>query len=408
VTAVLRESVRLAVFSVAANKARSFLTMLGILIGVGAVIALLAVGRGASSLIQGQVEAFGVTTVEVYPGNNELAGATSPGGRQPQLTEADIESLRDTTRAPTVVRVVPTYSTSAVLTAGDRRYQPRGEIVGTESEYLTVRNRTVVSGTGITVDDVQGRRRVAVIGPTIATRLFDGNPVGQTMRVGDVDVEVIGLLDRRGSSFGFDLDDLVVMPSTTMVDTLIGAQQGYASLIVEGVSREQMALVGEQVRATLTATRNLEPGAEPDFNLFEPSSQLAIANTVSTAFTALLGVVAGISLLVGGIGVMNIMLVTVAERTREIGIRKAIGAKPRHLVMQFLCESVVLTLLGGAIGVALGSTVSLIRVGEFTPVVSPQSIVLAFGVSALIGVFFGAYPARRAAAMKPIEALRHE
>jgi putative ABC transport system permease protein len=405
---VLRESLRLAIFSVAANKARSFLTMLGILIGVGAVIALLAVGRGASNLVQGQVEAFGVTTVEVFPGGNELAGAVSPGGKRPQLTDADVESLRDLAQAPAVVRVVPTYSTSTVLTAGDRRYQPRGEIVGTESEYLAVRNRRVVSGTGITADDVQGRRRVAVIGPTIARRLFEGNPVGQTMRVGEVDVEVIGLLDRRGSSFGIDLDDIVVLPSTTMVDTIIGPQQGYASLIVEGASRDDMEMVGEQVRTTLIANRDLEAGAEPDFNLFEPSSQLATANTVSTAFTALLGVVAGISLLVGGIGVMNIMLVTVAERTREIGIRKAIGAKPLHLLMQFLCESVVLTLLGGAIGVALGSMVGLIRVGDFAPVVSPQSIVLAFGVSTAIGVFFGAYPARRAASMKPIEALRHE
>jgi putative ABC transport system permease protein len=404
---MIRETFRIAVFGLVANKARSFLTMLGILIGVMAVILLLAVGRGASGFVQNQVAAFGVTSIEVFPQDSGDSGATR--SRSSALNDTDLEALRDASRAPSIVRAAPTVAAQVTVAANGRTHRPRGEIVGTSDEFLAIRNRVVVSGTGFTPADVTDRRRVAVIGPTVRRRLFGtADPVGQTLKLGDAEFEIIGVLDRRGSSFGFDLDDTIVTPITAMTDAVTGRGDGYTSIVVQGRSRDVMPQVSAEVRAVLYETRQITDPTRQDFGTFEPSQQLQTANQISLVFTLLLGAVAGISLVVGGIGVMNIMLVTVTERTREIGTRKAVGARRWHLTFQFLVESSLLAAAGGVIGIALGVGLAQIPLGAFRAEVTPASVIGAFAVSLAIGVFFGAYPASRAAKLRPIDALRYE
>jgi putative ABC transport system permease protein len=401
---MIRENFRIAFSGLISNKLRSLLSILGILIGVMSVTLLLAVGAGATKFVKGQVAGLGTNTVYVFL---KGFGATNTAKtRKPAITKADLALLRDPARSPSVLRVAPELQTTVLATAG--RYSESFSITGTNEEWATILNRSSSEGLLLSGDDVSQRRRVAVVGKTIQRKLFAGeSPVGKTLRLGGTTFDVIGLLDKRGGGLNGDLDNLVLIPETTMQDTLTGTFDSWTDIAVQ--FKPAFAATGkDEIQSALMGLRGEKDKAKSELDFFDNTQLAATSNTISTALSALLGLIAGISLLVGGIGVMNIMLVTVTERTREIGIRKALGAKRRNLLSQFLIEAVVLTGVGGALGAAVGSALAQIRVGTFGAVLQPWMIGLALGVSVLIGVTFGVYPANRAAKLRPIDALRYE
>ncbi len=409
------ENLRIALSGLRANRMRSALTMLGILIGTMSVILLLAVGAGAQRYIQRQVSDLGSNTIFVSPrttfdafGNIVSSGTQS---RKPALTDGDIRALREQSTA--IDKVVPTIGAS-VTAANGTRTLAIGTFTGAPADYTTVLPTQVVAGSFFTEADVNQRRRVAVVGDSVARRLYPGqSAVGQRIVFNGSGYEVIGVLKKRGASLLGDLDNQVIAPITSVQDTLTGRVETYSQLMITPRSAQTATAATEETKTILRNEHRIPtppPGEDPkdDFDVFD-SKQFADTTTqISNIFTILLGGIAGISLLVGGIGVMNIMLVTVTERTREIGIRKAVGAKRANLLGQFLFEAVVLSCLGGAIGIALGVGLSQISAAGFTPVVQPYSIALGFGVSVFTGVFFGLYPANRAAKLRPIDALRYE
>jgi putative ABC transport system permease protein len=401
---MIRENFRIAFSGLISNKLRSLLSILGILIGVMSVTLLLAVGAGATKFVKGQVAGLGTNTVYVFL---KGFGATNTAkARKPAITKADLALLRDPARSPSVLRVAPELQTTVLATAG--RFSESFSITGTNEEWATILNRSSSEGLLLSGDDVSQRRRVAVVGKTVQRKLFAGvSPVGKTLRLGGTTFDVIGLLDKRGGGLNGDLDNLVLIPETTMQDTLTGTFDSWTDIAVQ--FKPAFANTGkDEIQSALMGLRGEKDKAKSELDFFDNTQLAATSNTISTALSALLGLIAGISLLVGGIGVMNIMLVTVTERTREIGIRKALGAKRRNLLSQFLIEAVVLTGVGGALGAAVGSALAQIRVGTFGAVLQPWMIALALGVSVLIGVTFGVYPANRAAKLRPIDALRYE
>jgi putative ABC transport system permease protein len=304
--------------------------------------------------------------------------------------------------------VAPTVRAQVTAVAGDASHTPQS-FFGVTADYATITNRNTSSGTLLTEEDITARRRVAVIGQTVADNLFgDQSAVGRQVRFGRSTYEIIGVLERKGTGFEGDADDTVLAPLTSVQDTITGRLPSYDTIYAAAVSREQTSAAAQQITDVLLTEHGLTDPEQQDFEVFDPAELLAQASQTSTIFTVLLGAIASISLVVGGIGVMNIMLVTVTERTREIGIRKALGARRSDLLIQFLFEAVVVTAVGGLLGIGLGLLGSLIRLGEFSPVVQPWSVALAFGVSVAIGLFFGIYPANRAARLRPIDALRYE
>jgi putative ABC transport system permease protein len=403
---MLTENVRIAVTGLIANKLRTLLSVLGILIGVMSVTLLLAVGAGASTFVKGQVDQLGTNTLYVFLKDPSAVDATANQIRRRALTRADLAVLRDPGRVPAVQSVVGELSATVAISRG--RASRSFTVTGTTADWARITNRPVSQGLMFDERDVLARRRVAVIGETVAKRFFPGrSAIGEQLRIGSSSFEIVGLLQRRGGGLLGDQDAMVLVPETAMVDTVTGTFESYAQLIVK--MRDDSATTGkDQVERALLAERKLADPAKADFEIFDNAQLGKTAGTISTVFSALLGLIAGISLLVGGIGVMNIMLVTVTERTREIGIRKALGAKRWHLLTQFLVESVVLTAAGGLTGAAIGSALAQIRIGSFAPVLQPWMLVLAVGVSAVIGVGFGVYPANKAAKLRPIDALRFE
>jgi len=448
----IRESVRFAVRGVLANKLRSLLTMSGIIIGVSAVIVLVAAGTGASATVQKSISSLGSNTLTITPvstgaggrtggrgggfggggfggGARAGAGGGAPGGggaaggaatgtgtvdngtriRTPQLTLDDAEALVDPTLAPDVVSVAPVVSASSVTATDNGASHAVATFTGTSPSYLVNDNDTVATGAAFTDTDYTSRNRVALLGTTVAIALVGGDGsavVGQTVQFNGVAFQVVGLLGTKGSSGPQDQDDRVVAPLTSVQDTLTG-YGNVSSISVKATSADTVDAAQAEV-TTILADRHHVTAANPDFSIFNPSSILAAVTATTSTFTLLLGAVAAISLVVGGIGVMNIMLVTVTERTREIGIRKAIGAQRADIVGQFLLEAVLLSMCGGLIGVVIGVAVGQLSVGGFQLIVAPYSVVLAFGVSVAIGLFFGAFPANRAASLRPIDALRYE
>ena len=440
----VRESARFAVAGVLANKLRSLLTMSGIIIGVAAVIILVAAGNGASAAIQKSISALGSNTLTVTSTSTGAGGRTAgrggggglfgggarggaPGGgpapgapatgtvdngtriRTPQLTLDDAEALVDPALAPDVVSVAPVVSAQSVTATDDGASHAVATFVGTAPSYLVNDNDGVQSGAAFTDTDYIARHRVALVGTTVATALVGGDGtavVGRTVQFNGVAFEVLGLLAAKGSTGPQDQDDRVIAPLTAVQDTLTG--YGTISSISVKASSAQTVDAAQGEVTDILDGRHHVTAADPDFSIFNPSSILSAVTSATSTFTVLLGAVAAISLLVGGIGVMNIMLVTVTERTREIGIRKAIGAQRADIVGQFLMEAVLLSMFGGLIGVAIGLVVGRLSVGGFQLIVAPYSVVLAFGVSVAIGLFFGAYPANRAASLRPIDALRYE
>ncbi|MBI2628096.1 MAG: ABC transporter permease [Candidatus Niyogibacteria bacterium] len=392
--------------ALSANIARSGLTVLGIVIGIGSVIAMISIGQGAAGQIQSSIEGLGSNLLTVLPGIVQPGrGIVSSGrGSAQTLTNDDTEALKQIIG---VAYVSPELQRRfQIVAAGNNT---NSTIIGVIAEYPQVRNVSVEQGSFIAENQLRSMARVAVLGPTVAKDLFtDSDPIGKTIRINKVNFKVIGVLQAKGSAGFFNPDDTVFVPLTTMQKILAGAD--FLSTIAISVeTKELMPQVQEEAIAVLVAKHRVD-SQSPDFSIVSQADILGTLTQVTDTFTIFLAAVAGISLIVGGIGIMNMMLTTVTERTREIGLRKAIGAKKKDISMQFLAEAIMLTFLGGAAGVALGWIISILvaNFAGITTQVSLQAVLLAFGVSAAIGIIFGYYPARRAASLNPIEALKYE
>ncbi len=409
---MITENVAIAIRGISTNRLRSALTMLGILIGVGSVILLVAVGTGSSAAVKKQLDALGTNTLTVFraggfggPGGGNRTGTQS---RQVTLGPADVKALQDPVNAPDIAEVAPTVNASPTGTYGGNTYSP-GRFVGTTANYAAITNNSVVEGSFFTTNDVDQHHKVVVLGQTVVTNLFGTgvNPVGSSVQFGNGTFRVIGVLKSKGTNGIQDQDDIVMAPITAVQDVLTGTTSGYNGITLQAASAKRAGAAQTEVESILNARHPSTTGTS-SFQVLNQASLIATSNSTNHVLTVLLGAVAAISLLVGGIGVMNIMLVTVTERTREIGIRKAIGARRTDILGQFLVEAVLLSLIGGVAGVVAGVVGSRFRIVGIQPVVQLYSVGLAFGVALAVGLFFGIYPANRAASLRPIEALRYE
>jgi len=430
------ESLRFAWQGVTVNKTRSALTTLGILIGVASVIILVAVGTGSSKSIQDSISSLGSNTLTVTSSNTGSAGGGGGGAgggggfpgipgaagngaasasqnttrtRSGDLTMDDARALTNTDEAPHVLGVAPVVSAQSVTATYGSASHDVSTFTGSTPAYLKIDNDAVHYGRAFTDADYTAHRRVALIGQTVAEDLASGTVkslVGKAISLNGLRYEVIGILVGKGSVGPQDQDDVVIAPATAVQDTLSG-YGALNSISVKATSAATVSAAQSEVETILDSRHDVS-AANRDFSVFSASSILSAATSSTQTFTVLLGAVAAISLLVGGIGVMNIMLVTVTERTREIGIRKAIGAGKGDIITQFLMESVMLSLFGGVVGMIVGLVGSRFTIVGVKPVVAPYSVVLAFAVALATGLFFGLYPASRAASLKPIDALRYE
>lgn len=402
---------RVAAASMMSHKLRSFLTMLGIIIGVAAVIALVAVGQGAQAQVVSQFQSLGSNLLTVSSATN--FGFSRQGARQQtrKLTNSDVDSIR--ALASSVKLIAPDYGSTATVVFGGKT--TNANITGVTEEYADVRNWGVASGRFITKEDNDNIALNVVLGQTVVQDLFGTgfvNPIGETVRINRQNYTVVGVLKSKGTGGNSNQDNVVFMPLRTAQLKLGGAgTKDIRTISLQVRSPEEMDLAQAQVTAILRTEHGLQPGADNDFLVQNQADILDTVTQTTGTFTTLLGSIAAISLLVGGIGIMNIMLVSVTERTREIGIRKAVGAKRRDILIQFLAEAMVISVLGGLIGVVIGiggAQIVTPLLGYSRSVVTPESVALALAVSLGIGIFFGLYPANRASALNPIEALRYE
>jgi len=391
------------------NKIRTGLAMLGVIIGIGSVIALLSLGQASQIAIQTQIKSLGSNLLTVSPGAQFEGGVRGAGGGATTLTLADAQALTTTPEITTIRGVSPEYTSRAQIVAG--RKNTNTQVVGVTSAYATVRNVEMSTGTFITDRNMEARSKVAVLGPQVVSDLFgDGSdPVGQTVRIEREVFTVVGVTVSKGGTGFQNQDDRVYVPLSTAQKTLFG-EDHLSAIAVTATSESVMEQARNEIGYFLLNRHKIKDPTQADFSIFSQEDILSTATQVTSTFTALLSGIAAISLIVGGIGIMNIMLVTVTERTREIGLRKALGAKKHVITQQFLLEAVMITFVGGLIGVAIGISVSYILSHAISLpfAVSPGSVILAFGVSAAIGILFGWYPARKAANLEPIEALRYE
>jgi len=403
-------SLKIALRALRTNKMRSFLTMLGIIIGIAAVIAMVAIGTGASRIISDQIASIGSNILLVLPGSRTSGGLRLGSGSTPTLTYDDAKAI--SRECPSVAVTAPIVRGAAQVVFGNMNWSTA--VMGITPEYLTVRDWPVIEGRSLSQSDVEGTTKNCLIGRTVADNLFGSeDPVGKIVRIKKIPFTVVGVMDRKGRSpQGTDQDDIAFVPLRTAQRKLFASQfpNSVGSIMIQAKSEQELGRAEEQVHALLTQRHRIGPSREVDFTVRNLSELLDVAEQSSKAMSLLLGAVASISLIVGGIGIMNIMLVSVTERTREIGIRMAIGAKERDILLQFLTEAVLLTLIGGIIGMLLGigGAKLVSAVFDWPTLISFQAIAMAFGFSGAVGIFFGFYPARKAASLNPIEALRHE
>ena len=405
---------RIALQGIVSNKMRAALTMLGILIGVTAVILVVAVGNGSSKAVQSRIQALGTNTLIVTSGGGFGPGRGARNGTLSQrvgITPQDITALQNPVNAPDIKTLSPVRTAQSVTASYQGSTYSPSQFVGVLPSYSQIRNYPVSSGRFLTQDDQANNAKVAVVGTTVVSNLFgsaNANPIGAQIQFNATTLTVVGVLKSKGSNGFQDQDDIVIIPLSTMEESFTGSTTPYNQLAVEAKSPGATNAAQAEILATLDADHHLTTTSTTQFNVLNQASLLQTTSANTHTFTVLLAAVAAISLLVGGIGVMNIMLVTVTERTREIGIRKAIGARKPDILSQFLVEAVLLSLLGGLLGVAGGLIGSHFKIDGTKPVIIPVSVVLAFGVSLLVGLFFGIYPANRAASLRPIDALRYE
>jgi putative ABC transport system permease protein len=404
--------VRVALRALRANMLRSVLTMLGIIIGVGAVIAMISVGAGAQARVAEQIRSLGSNLILILPGSVTSGGVRLGFGTRPSITQDDSAAIAR--EVPAVHSTAPTVRGGAQIIFGNTNWST--QIQGTTPAYEETRQWPVVSGRYFGAEDLEGAAKVALVGQTVVANVFNGgDPIGQVIRVNNVPLTVIGMLDRKGqSSWGQDQDDVIVIPITTANKRVLGPTQPLPTSVnaisVRVRDGQDMKATEQQIRELLRARHRLQSYQDDDFWIRNLSEMLQAEEESSRVLTMLLAAIASVSLLVGGIGIMNIMLVSVTERTREIGLRMAVGARSRDILTQFLVEAVTLSLIGGAIGVGLGLAGShaIAYLAQWRTLISGQAIVLAFAFAAAVGVFFGFYPARKAAGLNPIEALRYE
>jgi putative ABC transport system permease protein len=397
--------------ALSANKVRTFLTMLGIIIGISSVIAMISIGNGAQTAIKSSIESVGSNLIMVMPGAQRGFGyqVSTGRGQARTLTPEDASAIKN--EVSNIMAVAPEVS---------GRYQVAGKgtntntsVIGTNADYLMVRNVSVESGEFINENNISNRSKVAVIGPTTKTDLFGDNSddvVGQIIRIKGIQFKVIGVTKSKGGGGFNNQDDVIYVPISSAQMFLLGDSSYVSSIDVSAIDSDTMTTVQNDITDLLMTRHHIKDIASIDFNVMNQADIVSAASSVTSTFTTLLGAVAGISLIVGGIGIMNMMLTTVTERTREIGLRKAIGATRSNISIQFLTEAIFLTVLGGIVGIILGFGVSygVNYLGILQTSVSPTSILLSFGVSAIIGIVFGYYPASRASKLNPIEALRYE
>jgi putative ABC transport system permease protein len=406
------QSVKIAVNALRVNKLRSALTMLGIIIGVGAVIAMVGVGAGAQARVTEQIQSLGSNLIIVLSGSVTSGGIRLGQGTQLTITEDDAAAIQR--EIPGVQAAAPSSRGTAQIVYGNLNWST--QIQGITTNYLEARDWPIVVGRPIAQEDVDGATKVVLLGQTTAQNLFaDGEPLGQIVRIKKVPFTVIGLLDRKGqNSWGQDQDDVVLIPLSTAKKKVLGVSQAnyrsVGAISVKVQAGEDMTEAENQIRALLRQRHKLQPQQDDDFWLRNLSEVLQAQEQSTQVMTYLLAAIASVSLLVGGIGIMNIMLVSVTERTREIGLRMAIGARSRDILAQFLVEAITLSLIGGLLGIAFGLAGSelISYFAEWRTLVAVESILIAFGFAAGVGVFFGFYPARKAARLDPIDALRYE
>ncbi len=396
------EYLRVSLEALASNPIRSLLTMLGVIIGVASVIMLVSIGEGAKSYIRSELMGIGSNLLVINPGKTETTGMMHPPSGVHKLTLDDLRAIEK--RATALVGATPLVVSSAPVKFENRTRDVI--VIGTDEKFPDIRNIHVEIGSFLTPADVEARRKVVVIGRTVKKELFrDANPLGESLKIGDAPFRVVGIMEKKGMTLGFDIDDLVFIPVETAQELF--DQDGITEILAQVINENEIDRAKEQIRQTLIRRH----AGEEDFSMVTQQAMLSTAQGILSTFTYVLGGIASISLVVGGIGIMNIMLVSVRERTREIGLRKAVGASERDILIQFVIESVTLSVVGGLIGIALGAGIAYGARAAFSVIpvaVTAWSIVTAFAFAFLVGVFFGIYPAMKAARLNPIDALRYE
>jgi len=404
----IKNLIKAAFKSIMKNRMRSLLTSLGIIIGVSAVIVMVAVGRGSQVQIEQSIDSLGTNLIVVFPGSSSSGGVRGGAGSFNRFTFDDVEALeKQATLVSGVSAVV--RSGGQVIGGGNNWFT---DIYGVSTDYFEIRNWKLESGEAFTERDISSRKKVAVLGKTIADELFpDQDPIGERIRIRNIPFTVIGVLKEKGQSgMGQDQDDVILAPSTTVYYRLKGHRQSVDMINASALTTELMEDAQEEIRQILRISHRLDDGEDDDFTISNQAEITDAVTSTSKTMTMLLAAIAAVSLVVGGIGIMNIMLVSVTERTREIGIRLSVGARSSDVLTQFLAEAMVLSLSGGIIGILLSMAISFIlnRMTDYYTVISPEIVAIAFVFSGVVGIFFGFYPARKAAALNPIDALRYE